>query len=242
MKEGFELIGFDSCCYSNKDIDKREVRLDLGYFPRKTNVRKEDIIIRKEKEDEYHKVEEITLRSFWNKHHLGCNEHLLVHKMRNNGAYLPKLSRVAEVEGEIAGVICYARAMLQNGDDHKEILTFGPLCVAPEWQGCGVGGVLLEETLKLAKNEGFEGIVIFGDPDYYPLHGFKTCDKFGITTIDGKNFDAFMGIELVEGALTSFGGKFIEPEVFEDLPEEENEELTRQFDAPVKRKFPGQWD
>lgn len=132
--------------------------------------------------------------------------------------------------------------MLQNGDEHKEILTFGPLCVAPEWQGCGIGGVLLEETLKLAKKKGFEGIVIFGDPDYYPLHGFKTCDKFGITTIDGKNFDAFMGIELVEDGLTNFGGKFIEPEVFEDLPEEENEEFTKQFDAPVKRKFPGQWD
>lgn len=35
LKEGFELIGFDSCCYSNKDVDKREVRLDLGYFPKK---------------------------------------------------------------------------------------------------------------------------------------------------------------------------------------------------------------
>ena len=35
LKEGFELIGFDSCCYSNNDIDKREVRLDLGYFPKK---------------------------------------------------------------------------------------------------------------------------------------------------------------------------------------------------------------
>ena len=35
LKEGFELIGFDSCCYSNEDIDKREVRLDLGYFPEK---------------------------------------------------------------------------------------------------------------------------------------------------------------------------------------------------------------
>lgn len=33
-----------------------------------------------------------------------------------------------------------------------------------------------------------------GEPDYYPLHGFHTCDKFGITTMDGKNFDGFMGI------------------------------------------------
>ncbi len=32
LQEGFELIGFDSCCYSNRDIDRKEVRLDLGYF------------------------------------------------------------------------------------------------------------------------------------------------------------------------------------------------------------------
>lgn len=35
LREGFELIGFDSCCYSNRDIDRKEVRLDLGYFPGK---------------------------------------------------------------------------------------------------------------------------------------------------------------------------------------------------------------
>lgn len=31
-KEGFVLIGFDSCCYSNQDMQRREVRLDMGYF------------------------------------------------------------------------------------------------------------------------------------------------------------------------------------------------------------------
>lgn len=31
--EGFVLIGFDSCCYTNADVEKREVRLDLGWFP-----------------------------------------------------------------------------------------------------------------------------------------------------------------------------------------------------------------
>lgn len=242
LQEGFELIGFDSCCYSNRDIDKKEVRIDLGYFLRKNKVKEEDIIIREEKEDEHHKVEEITLRAFWNKYHLGCNEHFVVYKARKSDAYVPQISRIAEVNGEIVGVICYTKALLQNGDKQKEILTFGPLCVLPEWQGCGIGGALLEKTLDLAKQEGFEGVVIFGEPDYYPLHGFKTCDNFGITTIDGKNFDAFLGIELIEGGLAGFGGKFIEPKVFEELSEEENEEFTKCFSTPEKQKFPCQWD
>ena len=32
LHQGFELIGFDTCCYTNDDIGRREVRLDLGYF------------------------------------------------------------------------------------------------------------------------------------------------------------------------------------------------------------------
>lgn len=32
LHEGFELIGFDTCCYTNNDIGRREVRIDLGYF------------------------------------------------------------------------------------------------------------------------------------------------------------------------------------------------------------------
>ena len=30
--QGFELIGFDSCCYTNIDVDRHEVRLDFGFY------------------------------------------------------------------------------------------------------------------------------------------------------------------------------------------------------------------
>lgn len=32
LHQGFEFIGFDTCCYTNNDIGRREVRIDLGYF------------------------------------------------------------------------------------------------------------------------------------------------------------------------------------------------------------------
>jgi len=32
MHEGFTLIGFDSCCYSNNDLCRKEVRLEFGWF------------------------------------------------------------------------------------------------------------------------------------------------------------------------------------------------------------------
>ena len=32
LHQGFELIGFDTCCYTNNDIGRREVRINFGYF------------------------------------------------------------------------------------------------------------------------------------------------------------------------------------------------------------------
>lgn len=31
-KQGFELIGYDTCCYTNSDVERREIRLNFGYF------------------------------------------------------------------------------------------------------------------------------------------------------------------------------------------------------------------
>ena len=32
LHQGFDLIGLDTCCYTNDDIGRREVRINLGYF------------------------------------------------------------------------------------------------------------------------------------------------------------------------------------------------------------------
>ncbi len=94
--------------------------------------------------------------------------------------------------------------------------------------------------MQIAADKGYKGIVIFGEPDYYPRIGFKTCDHFQITTPDGKNFDAFMGIELIKDGLKNIKGKFYESKVFENLPAEEVEEFDKQFPRLQKIKFPGQ--
>lgn len=243
LSQGFSLSGFDTCCYSNDDIKKREVRMELAFMPDKPGrVPSEQIEIRPERTDDMHGVELLTQRAFWNKHAPGCNEHLLVHKLRNDGAYLPELSRIAVVDGKLAGCIMYsaARVVRPYGRD-VDVITFGPLCVDPEYQGRGVGGALLKYTLSLAADAGCRGVIIYGEPVYYPLFGFKTCDRFGITTPDGKNFDAFMGYELVHDGLALKDGKFYEAEVFESIGEEETEAFNAEFPTLAKQRFPSQW-
>ena len=32
LSQGFELIGYDACCYTNLDVERHEIRFDFGYF------------------------------------------------------------------------------------------------------------------------------------------------------------------------------------------------------------------
>ena len=32
LSQGFRLIGFDTCCYTNRDIERHEIRFNFGYY------------------------------------------------------------------------------------------------------------------------------------------------------------------------------------------------------------------
>lgn len=201
-----------------------------------------NLMIRKEMKEDYYNSEYMTKKAFWNLHYPGCDEYYLVHLLRNNEDYIEDLSRVAELDGKIIGGIYYSKAYVLDGDTRVEVLNFGPLCVDPEYQNKGIGGMLLETTIKEAREKGYKCIIIFGEPGYYPKHGFKTCDQFGITTKEGKNFDAFMGYEIVPNAFSEISGKFYESEVFDQLDPGKVEEYDKKFPYMEKLKLPGQWE
>ena len=200
-----------------------------------------NIIIRKETCKDYYNTELMTMRAFWNLHGPGCNEHYMVHKLRNAPEYLPDLSRVAELNGRIVGAIFYSKAKVTDGDREHEILTFGPLAVEPTCFATGVGARLLKETLHLAKEAGYMGIVICGEPDYYPKHGFITCDHFGIVHPAFGNSDAFMAFPLNEG-FEKIRGTFYEAPVFEECEDEEAvQKYTENFPYYKPLKLSCQW-
>lgn len=47
--------------------------------------------IRNEEERDFRAVEELTKKDFWNIHVPGCNEHYLVHILRNHSDFVPEL-------------------------------------------------------------------------------------------------------------------------------------------------------
>ena len=72
------------------------------------------ILIRKEQENEFRTVENLVREAFWDVYRPGCDEHLLVHRLRDSAIHLPELSFVAEVDSRIAGAIYYCKAVIRQ--------------------------------------------------------------------------------------------------------------------------------
>ncbi len=179
-----------------------------------------NLIIRQEVPADYHQTEQMVMRSFWNKYWPGCTEHLLTRIIRDSQDYMPELSRVAEWNGQIVGAIYYTRAWVVDGNIRREVVTFGPLAVEPMMEGNNIGGALVRETLGLAKHAGAAGVVIMGEPYYYPRFGFRRGAEFGITDAEGNTSDALMVYPLNDD-FSSIRGKLIESPDFEKLGDQE---------------------
>ncbi len=158
--------------------------------------------IRNEKDTDYKIVEEITRKAFYNVYVPGCFEHYLVHIMRGHEDFIPELDFVAELDGQVIGNIMYTKAKLtdENGTE-KEILTFGPVSILPEYQRHGYGKKLIGYSLERAAELGYEAVVIFGSPANYVSCGFQCCRKYNVC-VDGDKYPAAMLVkELKDGAL-----------------------------------------
>jgi predicted N-acetyltransferase YhbS len=73
-----------------------------------------DIILREERIEDWYDTEYVAKRAFWNLHHPGSEEHYLVHKLRSDPAYIPELSRLAEINGVVVGEILYSKAYMEK--------------------------------------------------------------------------------------------------------------------------------
>lgn len=195
------------------------------------------ITFRLENFNDFRLVEELTREAFWDLFKPGCDEHLMVHQLRKSAAYIPELDLLACDGERIVGHILYTRSYVVDQDNHRhEVILFGPISVLPEYQNQGIGSALIEHTKKTAANMGFKGIFIYGNPEYYQRFGFVNAEVFKITTPDGQNFDAFMGLELNDNSLKGIQGKLFEDDAFKiDIDELEIFDST----FPYKEKQHG---
>lgn len=179
------------------------------------------IDIRNERPEDQYKVEKMTREAFWSqeqvdKMNIGATEHYLVHILRDKIA-LPELNLVACIDNEVVGHVLVNRdCYVVNESTKTEVLSLAPLTVAKPYQNQGIGTLLMNYCIDLARKTEYPAIIIYGHPNYYPRFGFKDARIYDITTETGDNFEAFMVLELHQGALASIKGRFIMSELFDE--------------------------
>lgn len=174
-----------------------------------------DFVIRNEENEDYRNVEQLIREAFWNLYVPGCDEHYILHNLRESNDFIPELDFVAEKEGQIVGQIAYSRGIIEGRrGEANEVITFGPVSVLPALQKRGIGGTLIVHTIGLARDMGYPAICIYGDPRYYSRFGFRCAEKYEIRTAEGKYAVSLQALELRQGVLNDVSGRFVESAAF----------------------------
>lgn len=142
---------------------------------------KTNYCIRRETPADYRAVENLTREAFWNVYRPACLEHYVLHTYRDRADFVPELSYVLEVDGELVGHVMYARAELTTKDGQVlPIMTFGPISIAPAHQRKGYGALLLSYTMEKAAALGAGCLCIEGNIDFYGTLGFVVASTRGV--------------------------------------------------------------
>ncbi len=194
--------------------------------------------MRIEKPNDYRRVEEITREAFSypgriERGGIGSPyEHWMVHELRKRDG-IKKLSLVAEADEQLVGHIICSNARVETPDGKNTlVLNFGPISVLPQYQHQGVGKALMHSMIDKAKDMGYGAIMFFGRPEYYPQFGFVEAADYGVTDHYGKNYPAFMAMDLTKEYLANMrGGKFFESDILDDR---KNGETVKEFDKSFR--------
>jgi len=168
------------------------------------------IKVRKEEKKDYAKVRMINQFAFPTD-----AEADLVERVRSElDSYF---SLVAEYESHVVGHILFTPVTITENKNNFKWCGLAPMAVEPSLQGRGIGSKLVERGLQIVANEGYEGVVVLGHPEYYPRFGFQPAHLWNIQTNYDVPDEAFMVRELTNGVLESCSGLVTYNQLFQEL-------------------------
>ena len=200
-------------------------------------------IIRNETKEDRREVENLIRESFWNVYRPGCSEHLVIHVLRDDPAFVKELDFVMEQDGRLIGQNIFMKTVI-NADDGRniDVLTMGPICITPELKRKGYGKILLDYSIEKAAEMGFGAELFEGNIDIYGKSGFDYASRFGIRYHDlPEDADAsfFLCKELIPGYLDGIAGVYQTPAGYY-VDDADVEEFDKDFLPKEKLKLPGQ--
>ena len=203
----------------------------------------ENYTIRLEKKEDHRAVENLIRESFWNVYRPGCSEHLVIHVLRNDPAFVKALDFVMEKDGKLIGQNMFMKTVIEADDGRViPVLTMGPICITPDLKRQGYGKKLLDYSLERATALGFGAVLFEGNIGFYGKCGFDYARKFGIRYHDlpeGADDSFFLCKELVPGCLDGVTGVYQTPQGYY-VGDADVEAFDKSFPPKEKLKLPGQ--
>jgi putative acetyltransferase len=170
------------------------------------------ITVRPETPEDYDAVRSVNLAAFDT-----ATEADLVDAMREETEYVPKLSLVAELDGQIVGHALFSEVMIERESSELKALSLGPIAVLPEHQSQGIGSAMMNEGHKRGREMGYPFVVLIGHPWYYPRFGYVPARQYGLVPLWDVSDEVFMVCELTTGALENASGTIRYPRPFREL-------------------------
>lgn len=135
------------------------------------------VYIRHEQPEDLHAISSVVAQAFSSGQQRGHAEVTLIQRLRNDPqAWLPRLSMVAVLDGQVVGSVIGSRVSV----DGSPAVALAPLAVLPQHQGQGTGEQLVRRFIGEARSAGETLILVLGDPKYYSRFGFRAAADTGI--------------------------------------------------------------
>ncbi len=129
-------------------------------------------------------------------------EALSSYRLRDGVPPVPGLSVIArDGSGILAGAIRFWPVQVGGAP----ALLLGPIAVHPTRQGEGLGGYMMRGSLAVARDAGWDRVMLVGDAPYYGRFGFRRLTD--VEMPPPTNPDRVLGLDLVPGAWDGIVGK-----------------------------------
>lgn len=148
-----------------------------------------NITIRNEAASDAPAIEAVTAAAFLDAGHSSRTEQFIVNALRSAGQL--SVSLVAEIAGgQVVGHV--AISPVRISDDSPGWYGLGPVSVAPEHQGQGIGTQLVNKALAALRDLGAAGCVVLGEPVYYGRFGFAATPALVYPGVPPQYFQALL--------------------------------------------------
>lgn len=177
------------------------------------------LTIRPEEHKDYKAIVSLILRSFQEgtDYSDGTDIIALVEEIRDSEYYIPELSFVAELDGQIVGHFLFSKFPLsptKEGGHHTDagIVMLAPVSVHADYFRRGIGSAMLKMGIEKVKALGYKGITVEGNFNFYNQVGFRTSSEYNIFPTSGWPLQeprCMMCQETYEGSLAGVHGYIV---------------------------------